>query len=320
VRRLHVGLVLVGALALAGCQSPASVHDVNVPLSGVGGVSPGSYCVGMEQAGIVCLRPGLKLVVSAIDTYQKPAATRFLVQSRYGWLLPSPEHVSQEDLFNFSHLLAVSHSNSGFDPNVCYEEWLGHLGGDALGPHLIVPIEDSMRVTFAAGLSARGMPDTATRVQGYVRNVPAAGIASGDPTPRQTLQFEFPLIPGQPPAGTPAGKAVWYSATPRRPRTFVGVLIPIAVNGELGTRYVPFYYSVRDIERELGGFVTSISRDAAFMPTAYKGKIIVSDNRFSLHFISGKALVGPATVPVSIAAKPELLLAPGDVLFVDSVR
>jgi hypothetical protein len=312
----------------------------------------------MEQAGIVCLRPGLKLVVSAIDTYQKPAATRFLVQSRYGWLLPSPEHVSQEDLFNFSHLLAVSHSNSGFDPNVCYEEWLGHLGGDALGPHLIVPIEDSMRVTFAAGLSARGMPDTATRVQGYVRNVPAAGIASGDPTPRQTLQFEFPLIPGQPPAGTPAGKArcyaaaagatdpeslrafdaggvfqlyddhievndnktVWYSATPRRPRTFVGVLIPIAVNGELGTRYVPFYYSVRDIERELGGFVTSISRDAAFMPTAYKGKIIVSDNRFSLHFISGKALVGPATVPVSIAAKPELLLAPGDVLFVDSVR
>jgi hypothetical protein len=326
-------------LLTAGCTE--TITDpmlVNRPLDGkLPTVEPATRsCLTMGGGTQTCVLPGMLLRITESDAYIKGMNSRTMIAAQIDWTIPSAADFAQADLFRLSWLLSVSHSSTGVDPSKCYEAWLKQDQA-SFRTKFLASLIRTLRLSFHID-GAESNP-TATAVKSWMQDLPFAHQSLS----RQTLLFELPLLPAST-VGAPSecvasltrqsisyealdgGSAhqrvnesgiltmnrpsEWYQLKVTKSRAFVDVLVPVFIEGDIGQRFFPIYYSLADVATDLGRRIVQVRRAARLVNGDLRAGVD-DDGTVTIEPTAlANYVAGAGVLPVSSAMLGEILIAP----------
>lgn len=339
-RRFGIAMFVAAALlSVPGCSlRMADLESVNRSLTYV--------CWPRQDACAersILIQPGMKLVFQASLLGPQKGTAVVPPVSRLEWIVPR-DRFTTEDYFVIGHLLAAS-SRSRPVNDLTELQTIGAAVDElqfhsAISERLYQPIARSMVWQPTTRIPAPLQP-TAMSLRQSVAEPIKHDFHSPLPNPAQLL-FELNGITfsyGSGPAAffnvnvpdVPSSSPWFRDATPVGARALVTVDVPVRLQRELVSRYVPVYTSFADLERALGVEVTGFRRSKDYLNGINleghalglkRDEVIAADGYFTVWFSRWHRWAGLATTPALVTRLPkdELLVAPGDVIVIGHRR
>ncbi len=341
---LRLSLVLITAVLLTAARCSLRVTDaasVNRSLVYVDWSS--GDCTTDTSTRTIAVQPGMRLTFhgSSLGAQNRNNITPRI--ERYEWIVPG-ERFAQDDYFVLGYLLAASSRDPNVDDIATLEAVAQPIASDKfqseIQRQLYRPLVDSLV----------WHPSTTSNAATLCPKVAALRQTVAEPT-----KADFTKAPSETQLAFSVGAtkftfgggatgffnrdvvafkpaSPWYPVPPTLPvgaRTLVTVDVPVRLQPELRSDYVPVYTSFADLERQLGIEVTGVRRSATFFDAitiegltrgVQRQTVIADDGYFTMWFGRrlGWARREKARGLVAKFAKSEMLVAPGDVILVNA--
>lgn len=297
----------------------------------------------VPKSAEINVRPGMRLVFrsSALAAQHGNGLTPRL--NEFAWIVPRDRFVP-DDYIVIGHLLAASKR----EPDVDDVQLLKGIGSNApeddfytqINKKLYAPLVVSMTwlpLTQRSSGNAALCPVPASLRQAVAEPTKKDFDEAKRETPQ--LQFmvndkKFEFGGGSAPyfnhnVSTITEPSLWYLAGALGARVLVTVEVPVRLQPELLSRFVPPYTTFGDLEQELGVEVTGFRRSREFFddripinthwPYFDRKDVIADDGYFTVWFSRWRGWARHESTPALVAhiPKKDLLVAPGDVVLVN---
>jgi len=370
-RILLIILIVPVCLLTSGCPKEYRLKDLEGPKQinhGLHYVHWRNKDTQRQPANTLKILKGMKLTFNYVPLRTQGENDIVPGPSSFSWIVPGSDY-TPHDFFFLNYMLATGQTanndaTKSFQdlgnkiisdkPGISDKDFYDQLAKLSLGETF-----ESLRLESSRTGVPSAAPDTAAEIREWFTRPGKDDFKIVEPlNPQQSLTAKFP---GRPPftirffslspaffnstqlkASNPKiFKNKWYEEQINTAFGHIEIEVPVRVSRELSSRYLPFYWSIHDLEARLGVDVVGIRRKKEFLnnvevnksklipdcaqtvydPKNLCGKVVAPDNYFTLWFTKQRQAFGAkGYLQIKSDAKYTLMVAPGDVIILSGQR